>query len=705
MRCPNCGSKMIYPATEHKNFSGGKAVAGMIAFGVIGGAAGFIGKDNKGYRCSACGAFCQEIMAYSTETAINSAVNAAKHDNDFSQYNIFREAYQNLEQIIPSGENTIIRNDSVILQPNSSEETTTQIKRTYKPNLYVCDCPIFVEAIVLKTRDNKDFLSFVACNKSTTTLRSAYFEVKVLDDAGDLITETNCVFQGLSVSSGKNLPADKEFPLNTDLAFKVDFKCVKATFVDDSVWRDEGNQTYTLSEQDAILEENFSKYKALKLKFAENKASDDVVIYQPVVTENYVQCVCGYPFNPEERCFNCGRNIEDIAELISFEILEDYEKEIIKQRAQSRYLECKKFRDNALEKNYSYALSLIKKQSVSSLDEAISILSKIEDYKDSKKQIKSCYERKSQIKEKQEKEKAERLEAERIAEEERIAQEKAKKKKQKTIMGIVASVACIAIVFIIVLNTVIIPNSKYNDAIALMNEGKYDEAVSIFVELENYKDSVQKASETRMLAAKKSFTNIQVGDYVKFGMYEQDNNSENGKEFIDWLVLDLKDNKALVISKYGLDCKAYNDYIMDVTWETCSLRKWLNSDFISSAFTSYEKEIIPTSVVLADKDPKYDTDPGKTTQDQVFLLGFTEANKYFTSDSARICIPTEYAVAKGANSVARKGYCFWWLRSPQSLTQRGAQTVHADGSFFGSFADDDDRTIRPAMWIDLSKIK
>ena len=333
------------------------------------------------------------------------------------------------------------------------------------------------------------------------------------------------------------------------------------------------------------------------------------------------------------------------------------------------------------------------------------IVNTIMDYKASKEKTKTCNERKVHIKGKRAKEEAKRLEAERITEEERIAKEKAKKKKRKTIIGIVASVACIAIAFIIVFNTVIIPTDKYNAAIALMNEGKYDEAASIFVELENYKDSVQKAIDARMLAAKKSFTNIQVGGYVKFGMYEQDNNSENGKEFIDWLVLDLKDNKALVISKYALDCRAYNTDLMDVTWETCSLREWLNSDFINSAFTSYEKEIIPEVVVLADKNPEYDTNPGKTTQDQVFLLGFTEVNRYFTSDSERICIPTEYAVAKGANSVAKKGYCFWWLRSPQRFTQRGAETVHEDGSFFGSIADNDDRTVRPAMWIDLSKIK
>lgn len=76
---------------------------------------------------------------------------------------------------------------------------------------------------------------------------------------------------------------------------------------------------------------------------------------------------------------------------------------------------------------------------------------------------------------------------------------------------------------------------------------------------------------------------------MSFGKYEQDNNTSNGKEKIEWLVLEVKDGKALVISKYALDCKPYNTSSTNVTWETCSLRNWLNNDFINSAFSATEK--------------------------------------------------------------------------------------------------------------------
>ena len=57
MRCRYCGSSAISETTEKQNFSAGKAVAGAVVFGPVGAAAGFIGKDKKGYRCGACGAF------------------------------------------------------------------------------------------------------------------------------------------------------------------------------------------------------------------------------------------------------------------------------------------------------------------------------------------------------------------------------------------------------------------------------------------------------------------------------------------------------------------------------------------------------------------------------------------------------------------------------------------------------------------------
>lgn len=55
-----------------------------------------------------------------------------------------------------------------------------------------------------------------------------------------------------------------------------------------------------------------------------------------------------------------------------------------------------------------------------------------------------------------------------------------------------------------------------------------------------------------------SFSNTKVGDTIHLGHYNQDNNSENGVDEIEWVVLTVQDNKALVVSKLALDCRAYH---------------------------------------------------------------------------------------------------------------------------------------------------
>ena len=96
-----------------------------------------------------------------------------------------------------------------------------------------------------------------------------------------------------------------------------------------------------------------------------------------------------------------------------------------------------------------------------------------------------------------------------------------------------------------------------------------------------------------------------VGDIIEFGAYEQDNEKSNGKEPIEWQVLAKEDNKILVISKYALDAKPYNTEFENVTWETCTLRTWLNETFLDEAFSKAEKSMIQTTEVSADKNPDY----------------------------------------------------------------------------------------------------
>lgn len=377
-----------------------------------------------------------------------------------------------------------------------------------------------------------------------------------------------------------------------------------------------------------------------------------------------------------------------------FESIDEYQDSAV--LAQSCYEKAEVARKDAI---LSEGKAKMTGEIISDYESAIKLFESISGWKDADEKIYACQKKIEEIKAKAE---AERLEKERKAE---IARKEAERiaKRNKKIAIITTPIVCAIVAFIIVLNAVIIPNGKYNDAVALMDAGVLDEAYSIFIELENYKDAADKADDIRLIKFKEQLKDIKVGNYIKFGAYEQDNNTSNGKEDVEWLVLEVKDGKALVISKYALDCKPYNTSYMDVTWETCPLRKWLNSNFLDVAFSADEKAMIPTVTVSADKNPEYSTNPGNTTQDQVFLLSITEANKYFSSDSARQCKPTEYAVAGGAYVSSSNGNCWWWLRSPGGSQYRAA-SVYSDGDVdeLGDYVDNGDNAVRPALWIDLN---
>lgn len=218
----------------------------------------------------------------------------------------------------------------------------------------------------------------------------------------------------------------------------------------------------------------------------------------------------------------------------------------------------------------------------------------------------------------------------------------------------------------------------------------------------------QKANATRSKVqndnSQSKQSSVEVGDSYTFGAYPQDNDT---KEAIKWLVLAKEDNKILLISEKALDCQTYNDSWTGVTWETCSLRKWLNSTFLNAAFSPTEQKKIVSTTVSADKNPDYSTDPGKATTDKVFLLSINEANQYFDNDEARKCVPTLYAIANGAyiSNIDPKGgaaTCWWWLRSP-GRCQDSAAYVHNSGavSSSGISVDYSSYCVRPALWINL----
>lgn len=242
------------------------------------------------------------------------------------------------------------------------------------------------------------------------------------------------------------------------------------------------------------------------------------------------------------------------------------------------------------------------------------------------------------------------------------------------------------------ISEVLIPESKYNEAIALKNSGKYEEAVVVFKGLNDYKDSQNQLEKIEHFL---SLRNAAVGDFVTFGRYEQDNDDSNGKENIEWLVLAKENDRLLLISRYALDRRPYNDTLKYITWEDCTLRHWLNDTFINTAFSDSEKAKILTVKVNADKNLNYiSINPGNATQDKIFLLSISEALHYFKSDSDRQCERTAVESSR----------IWWWLRSPGNVGNDAA-CVSSSGkiSYTGAYVSYDyGCAVRPALWLNIS---
>ena len=403
------------------------------------------------------------------------------------------------------------------------------------------------------------------------------------------------------------------------------------------------------------------------------------------------------------------------------------------ESAAEAYDACIEFKDSTIKKaecleqaevrrkdeTYQAAVSMMNSNNISQCQSAIETFKTISGWKDADAKVYDCQEKIKELKKEAEQ----------------------GKKITKKIIMVYLPIICVCIAFVFILTTVIIPNSKYKEALALYDAEKYEEAIVKFEEISTYKDSESYIEEAKYKNAlmqidsgdyvsaytvleslgaykdsqkkrnaikldykKQLLEKAEVGDIVKFGSYEQDNDISNGKETITWKILEKKKGKALLISEYALDCKTYNKENRNVTWETSSIRRWLNEEFMQAAFSNNEKKQI---VKITNKNPnnsKYGTKGGKNTQDKIFLLSIDEAEKYFASDETRVCAPTVYAVAKGVFKNYETGNCYWWLRS-SGINQKYAATVRDGGGVCvsGELVDTayNDTAVRPALWVNL----
>ena len=259
-------------------------------------------------------------------------------------------------------------------------------------------------------------------------------------------------------------------------------------------------------------------------------------------------------------------------------------------------------------------------------------------------------------------------------------------------------------------------NTRYN---GYESKEKLTEAIKVkqaelaeFIEMKNFGMAEYSFAEAKRLvdsdeqlktAILKKYPEIllsvaEVGSFVTFGSYPQA--ADGAKKPIEWLVLEKKENQVLLISRYALNCKQFNRLQISVTWESCILRRWLNDEFINTAFTQEQQSMIAFSNVPADKNHKYLTPSGHTVKDKIFLLSIPEAERYFKTYESRKCYPTAYARAQGA-STNDEGLCWWWLRSPGGRRDTAAGVDYVGPVTYYGYSVHFHGTIRPALRINL----
>ena len=207
---------------------------------------------------------------------------------------------------------------------------------------------------------------------------------------------------------------------------------------------------------------------------------------------------------------------------------------------------------------------------------------------------------------------------------------------------------------------------------------------------------------------------FEVGDIISFGTYPQ-NIEGTDLAPIEWIVLEIRNGEALLLSKYGLTAKQYHTNLIDITWEECTLRNWLNNDFLKSAFSDKEQSMILYTNSDNSGDQGYsnwDTTGGNNTKDQVFILSYAEANKYLDvtvdddSNMKSRVSPTVYARTQGAGTTSKyktndgDEAGWWWLRSP-GIKQNNAAYIDNDGALRSRYVYGVNGIVRPALWVKL----
>ena len=185
-----------------------------------------------------------------------------------------------------------------------------------------------------------------------------------------------------------------------------------------------------------------------------------------------------------------------------------------------------------------------------------------------------------------------------------------------------------------------------------------------------------------------------VGDIIPFGAPH-------------WRVLDIQNDKALLLSENVIEERAYNKSFTGATWETCTLRQYLNEKFYNN-FSAEEKTRIAGIRMTKHNNPWFRTRGGNATTDKIFLLSLKELIKYFGDSGQLWNRPSNstHIINDRYNSVrialdSEKTAARWWLRSPGYYSNLAANVLPDGYVDVSGYYSDYNSGVRPALWLNL----
>ncbi len=187
---------------------------------------------------------------------------------------------------------------------------------------------------------------------------------------------------------------------------------------------------------------------------------------------------------------------------------------------------------------------------------------------------------------------------------------------------------------------------------------------------------------------------------VYLGQYPQGAGGEYKR--LEWDVLYKKGENVLLATKYVIDHMRYAAELEETPWKESDIRKWLNTDFLNTAFLQEERVLIREKENANPGNDAYHTPESENTRDMIFLPSLSEVKCFSDYDEDRIACPTEYAKSKGVFSEPESQGSYWWLRS-NGGNMINAAVVNFSGYVFeyGFYVNSDRYGVRPCMWVKL----